>query len=161
MITSVTGTTLTAEARQAAVLDGAGYSKAEIAKVVDVGESSVARWRRDEDYKKLVKNYRDRHAGEIEPLLHRVKTELLKVIHEEAPDALRRALTAVDGKGAPKHSVQLSALEAALRRVDELSEKEGPQSGGPAPAVIVAQIGPPPEQPTKPHADAESTATEV
>lgn len=132
---------LTTLQKQAIVLDGAGYSKQQIARVLDVSESTVGKWRRSDDYQEKVRAVEERHALEIEPLIERVRTELVEAA-SEAIKSLIKSAWATDANGDPIWDVRNQATIALLSyfKTAAVAEDAKQDGDGVTPRTAVIEV---------------------
>lgn len=148
-ITRKDGDPLTPLQMQAAVLEGCGYSKKQIAATLGCSPTSVARWRRDPTYNDEVALFREREVKALESLIHQVKKELADTTLL-ALQELREMLKAETMEGNPRYSTRLAAIDQIMKntklitgsevKVDQTSS-DGSQ-GPPQAAQIVVAITP-------------------
>lgn len=125
---------LTPTDKLAALLEAHGYSKTDIAEQLNVSPTTVARLRRNEDYKAEVARQTARAGEKLAPLLERMQSEVLGSM-SAGLDALRELLTAEDDAGNPlygvRHDAAVKLVETGIKIVQPALV--GPGSGG-APA---------------------------
>lgn len=153
---------------QAAVLEAGGARRADIAKIVGRSEKVITNWRNDESYAAEVDRLREQTNAVLEPLLTRVRSEIVAGA-EEAVATMRDALEASNKDGQPAWMIRLRAAEGLAALVPAWgivvgNGGKGDGDGGGAvaqAAVIVIPGGDGARELPRQTADAEATAIPI